>query len=71
VIYFDNGDKLTPSVDEDVKAGAYSKVIDLAGDGRYLDRIEFKFRTTGNILKGRANVLLFGKRYDPMVCKPD
>lgn len=42
-----------------------SKIIDLALEGRYIDRIEFKYRTTGNVLQGRANVLIFGKRYYP------
>jgi hypothetical protein len=27
------------------------------------NRFTANYRTTGNILKGRANVLLFGKRY--------
>ena len=64
-IYFDNGDKLEPNIDEVILADQYSKIIELAKDGRYLDRIEFKYRTTGNILKGRANVILFGQRYYP------
>lgn len=64
-IYFENGDKLEPSVDDVIQEDQYSKVIELAADGRYIDRIEFKYRTTGNILKGRANVIVFGKRYYP------
>lgn len=64
-IYFDNGDKLEPNIDEVILADQYSRIIELAKDGRYIDRIEFKYRTTGNILKGRANVILFGKRYYP------
>ena len=64
-IYFDNGDKLEPNIDEVILADQYSRIIELAKDGRYIDRIEFKYRTTGNVLKGRANVILFGKRYYP------
>jgi hypothetical protein len=64
-IYFDNGDKLEPNIDEVILADQYSRIIELAKDGRYIDRIEFRYRTTGNILKGRANVILFGKRYYP------
>ena len=64
-IYYENGDKLEPSVDDVIQADQYSKIIELAADGRYIDRIEFKYRTTGNILKGRAKVIVFGKRYYP------
>jgi hypothetical protein len=64
-IYFVNGDKLEPAIDDVISADQFSREIELAADGRYIDRIEFKYRSTGNILKGRANVLLFGKRYYP------
>lgn len=64
-IYYVNGDKLEPSVNEDIKAGQSSKIIELARDGRYIDKIEFKYRTTGNLLKGRANVIVLGKRFNP------
>ncbi|MGZ5287596.1 MAG: hypothetical protein ACXWB9_10445 [Flavisolibacter sp.] len=64
-IYFENRDHLAPNIDDEIKAGEYSRIIELARDGRYIDRIEFRYRTTGNILKGRANVLVIGKRYNP------
>lgn len=64
-IYFTNGDKLQPNLEEVVSADQYSRVIELAAEGRNIDRIEFRYRTTGNILKGRANVLVLGRRYDP------
>lgn len=62
-IYFQNGDKLEPNIDDDIKAGEYSRVIDLGREGRYIDRIEFKYRTTGNVLKGRAEVLVLARKY--------
>lgn len=62
-IYFDNGDKLEPSIDFIIPADRDSRSIELAKDGRTIDRIEFRYRTTGNILKGRANVLIYGKKY--------
>lgn len=62
-IYFTNGDKLEPNINDDIKAGEFSRVIEVAAEGRYIDHIEFTYRTTGNILKGRANVILFGRRY--------
>lgn len=64
-IYFQNGDKLEPNIDEVITANQFSKIIELARDGRYIDKIEFNYRTTGSLLKGRANVLVFGKRYYP------
>jgi hypothetical protein len=64
-IYFQNGDKLEPNLDDVIVADEFSRVIELANDGRYLNKIEFKYRTTGNVLKGRANVIVLGKRYYP------
>lgn len=63
-IYFDNGDKLEPSIDDDIPAGQDSKIIELSRDGRYISKIEFKYRSTGSILEGRANVLVFGRKFD-------
>ena len=64
-IYFQNGDKLEPALDDVISAGQSSRIIDIAAEGRYIEKIEFKYRTTGNVLKGRANVLVLGKRYYP------
>jgi hypothetical protein len=62
-IYFENGDKLEPSIDLVVFANRDSRNIELAQDGRTISKIEFTYRTTGNLLKGRANVLIYGKRH--------
>lgn len=62
-IYFQNGDKLEPNINEDIQAGQFSRIIDLGREGRAIDHIEFKYRTTGNLLKGRATVLVLGKKY--------
>jgi hypothetical protein len=62
-IYFDNGDKLEPSMDDVIPANKYSRVIELARDGRYINKIEFRYRTVGNIFSGRANVLVLGRKY--------
>jgi hypothetical protein len=64
VIIFDNGDKLEPSLDVIIGAGQESKLIELGREGRSIDKIEFKYRSTGNLLDGRANVLLFGRKFD-------
>jgi len=62
-ITFQNGDKLEPSLDDILPADQYSREIELSQDGKFVNKIEFKYRTTGNIFKGRANMLVFGKRY--------
>src|SRR5438046_2221527 len=63
-IYYQNGDKLEPALDEVIPADQYSREIELSQDGKFVTRIEFKYHTMGNVFKGRANVLLFGKRYN-------
>ena len=62
-VFFQNGDKLSPALDIIIPADQYSRDIELSPEGKFITKIEFKFRTTGNVLKGRANVLVFGKRY--------
>ena len=60
---FQNGDKLEPALDDILPADQYSREIELATDGKFVYKIEFQYRTLGNITKGRANMLVFGKRY--------
>ena len=62
-IVYQNGDKLDPLVSENIVADQYSRDIELSLEGKSIRSINFNYRTTGNILKGRANVLVFGKRY--------
>lgn len=64
-ITYQNGDQLTPSLDEEITAGQSSRIIELAAEGKYIDKIEFSYRTTGNVLKGRGQVLVLGRRYNP------
>lgn len=64
-IVFDNGDKLEPLMDDEIKAGEMSRIIDLGREGRIINSIEFKYRSLGNILTGRANIITIGRRYDP------
>lgn len=65
-VVFANLDKLEPAIDEEVQADQYSKIIELGPDGKEVRSVEFKYRTTGNLLKGRAKILVFGKRYVPL-----
>jgi hypothetical protein len=64
-IYFTNGDKLEPSMDDVIGKDQYSRLIEVGKEGRMIDKVEFTFRTTGNLLKGRANIIVLGKKYDP------
>lgn len=61
-VVYDNGDILKPQLDETIPADRYSRDIELSNEGRVIDKIRFKYRTTGNVLKGRANVLVFGRK---------
>lgn len=61
-VVFANLDKLEPAIDEEIQADQYSKIIELGADGKEVRSVEFKYRTTGNLLKGRAKILVFGKR---------
>ena len=62
-VVYQNGDKLSPVIDEEIAADLYSRDIELGPEGKSLRSVDFKYRTTGNLLKGRGNVLLFGKKY--------
>jgi len=64
-IQFDNGDKIEPALDDVIKAGETSRIIQLAADGRRISSIEFKYRSMGSVLEGRANVVVTGRRYNP------
>jgi hypothetical protein len=63
-VYFSNGDKLEPAIDDNINANQESRFIQLDAEGRMIDHIEFKYHTLGNMLKGRATVMVYGRRYD-------
>ncbi len=62
-IVFQNGDKLAPLVESEIEADQYSRDFELGPEGRTIRSIDFNYRSKGNILKGRAKVLIFAKRY--------
>jgi hypothetical protein len=64
-IVYENGDKIEPALDDVIRAGEQSRVIELAADGRRISTIEFKYRSMGSVLEGRANVVVTGRRYNP------
>ena len=61
-VYFENGEKYNVPIKANIREGGESRVIDLPGGDRKIDRIEFRYHTTGKILRGTANVIVFGKR---------
>lgn len=64
-IVYMNGDRLEPTIEENMAVDQFSRIIELGPEGKDVIRIEFRYRSTGSLLKGRANVLVFGKRYYP------
>lgn len=62
-VVFPNGDKLTPIVNANLVEGQYSKDIELGADGKQIRSIEFSYRSKGSIFRGRAKVLVFGRRF--------
>jgi hypothetical protein len=66
-VVYQNGDKLSPVIDDVIVADQYSRDIELGPEGKSIRSVDFKYRTTGSMLKGRGNVLLFGKRYVPPI----
>ncbi|MBC7935543.1 MAG: hypothetical protein H7Y86_09360 [Rhizobacter sp.] len=62
-VVFQNGDKLAPLVDSEIEADQYSRDFELGLEGRSIRSIDFNYRSKGNLLKGRAEVLIFAKRY--------
>jgi len=60
-IYFENGEKMNVPLKNAFRAGQESRVIDLRGGVRKLDRVEFLYSTIGRS-KGTAKVAVWGKR---------
>lgn len=63
-VVYQNGDKLAPLIDEQLAADQNSRDIELSADGKYISSIAFSFRSKGSLLKARAKILVFGKRFE-------
>ena len=62
VVTYDNGAPDKIDIRQDIRQGGESRQIDLRGSGkRSLRKIEFWYDTKG-VLKGRANVTVFGMK---------
>ena len=64
-VYLINGDMFQPSIDPTIKAGERSRIIELAADGRQIDRIELHYRSRGRIFTERGVVQVLAQRYNP------
>lgn len=60
-IHFENGEKMNVSIQKNFHQGEESRVIDLPGNKRRIEKITFLYDTKG-VFKGKANVVVFGKR---------
>ena len=61
-VIFENGERFDVALRNDIPQGGESRVIDLSGAERRIDRIEFRYKSTGKLRKGTANVIVFGRR---------
>ncbi len=61
-VIFENGERFDVALRNDIPQGGESRVIDLPGAERRIDRIEFRYKSTGKLRKGTANVIVFGRR---------
>jgi Protein of unknown function (DUF2541) len=62
VVTYDNGEPDRIDIRQDIRQGGESRQIDLRGSGRRsIRKIEFWYDTKG-VLKGRANVTVFGMK---------
>ncbi len=62
-VVYQSGDRLSPVMDDDLVADQFSRIIELGPEGKSIRSVDFSYRSKGNILKGRAKILVFGKRY--------
>lgn len=61
-VIFENGERFDVAIRQDIRKGGESRIIDLPGGQRRIDRIEFRYRTTGRLVGGTANMIVFGRR---------
>jgi hypothetical protein len=61
VVHFDNGSAQNVELRNTFKQGSWSRVIDLDGGLRHLEKIEFVYETQG-FLNGKSRVAVWGKK---------
>jgi hypothetical protein len=60
-VVFENGERQNFVLQRNFSQGEWSRVLDLAGNRRRIDKIIFKYDTK-NVGKGKARVAVWGKR---------
>lgn len=60
-IHFENGQIQHVPLQKNFHQGEESRVIDLPGNKRRIEKITFLYDTKG-VMKGKANVIVFGRR---------
>ena len=60
-----NGDVLRPSVESVIRQGERSRVIELAADGRQLEKITFRHKSLGKLFSRKGRVQVGGRFYNP------
>ncbi len=60
-IHFENGQVQHVPLQKNFHQGEESRVIDLPGNKRRIEKITFLYDTKG-VVKGKANVIVFGRR---------
>lgn len=63
-IHFGNGEVKDVAVRARIAAGGETRAIDLPGERRLIERVTLVYRTEGRRRKGKAHVVVFGKRGD-------
>ncbi|MCC6621070.1 MAG: hypothetical protein IT385_07430 [Deltaproteobacteria bacterium] len=63
VVHFGDGSSFSPDTRWNFDQGTRSRIIDLPGDARFINRVVFHYRSKLK-LKGRATLTLFGRHPD-------
>jgi hypothetical protein len=60
-----NGDVLKSSIETTVRQGDRSRIIDLAADGRQLETITVRYRSSGKLFSHKGKVQIGGRPLNP------
>jgi Protein of unknown function (DUF2541) len=60
-VVFENGEKQNFNLQQNFRQGEWSRVLDLNGNKRRIEKIIFKYDTK-NVGKGKAKVVVYGRR---------
>lgn len=60
-----NGDILKPSIESKINQGERSRIIELAADGRQLEKITVRYRAQGKLFSRKGKMQIGGKPRNP------